>query len=738
MRFNRIRRNGKLYVNLLLGITLCIVLSVLASSSIYYMTFTQILQHEAYESALANLRQTGRTVAKTTESAQAVAFQIYRNSAIAKLLYYNDPHPFDTQAAMIDLNNYLTTMPFIHSIYVYNPASQRYYIAGQSGQKGIIQENELKDQSIADILGSYDQYKPFTPIPRIIPSPVQQEADISVYTYLCYEAIGFNREINSAVIVNIAASWINQELISQQDENSVTLFVDDRQTVLSADDLSQVTLHTADLRMIQQLTASKESGYRIADFGHKKSLITYTAPDPYDWHYVRIISYSDITKKMGSLRLKTLTTVGVVLTVGLLLAWLVSRFLYAPINKIEKQMKDLETEKRNSSYTVRQNTMRKLIQIQGFDPAVQAAKLKRLGIAFDLTLPYRLAYLLIESPMKQDVNKDLQTYKFAVMNIATEICSRQYSVDSVDLDEGGILMLINTGEEAQAPAEWHQSMLQDIQKACMEYLRVELTITITPVTLDPHELHRMYKLAREASSQRFFRGRGAIMEAVPLIADHKYLFPLGKEKRLIEALTTGKTDDAKVLLQDIMQETAAYSYPAARAAAAHLSVTLEHMLTEIERNGSPQLGLGTDLIIPRIEQFDTLAEMITAFHGLFDRLKVKLADRRNGKQGELVRKINDIIMTRYSDPNLSLNSIADELKLSTCHVSRVYRQQAFTSIVDRINYVRIGKAKELLTDSELPITDIAERTGYSNSSYFHRIFKKINGVTPAEFRKAGR
>ncbi len=212
MRLNKIRRNGKLYVRLLLGITFSIVLVLVASSSVYYLIFTRLLQNEAFESDLGNLRQTGKAVANTTESAQTVAFQIYRNSAITKMLYYSEPDAFDTQAAMLDLRSYLSSMPFIQSIYVYNPTSGLFYIAAQSGQEGIWSEAELKDHGILDILGNYQVYKPFTPIPRIIKSTSQDSKDTGVYSYLCYDSIGFDRKINSAVIVNISAAWINREL----------------------------------------------------------------------------------------------------------------------------------------------------------------------------------------------------------------------------------------------------------------------------------------------------------------------------------------------------------------------------------------------------------------------------------------------------------------------------------------------------------------------------------------------
>ncbi|MFD0671065.1 AraC family transcriptional regulator [Cohnella sp. GCM10027633] len=738
MRLNKIRRNGKLYVRLLLGITLSIVLLLVVSSSVYYFIFSRVLQEEAFDSDLGNLRQTGSTVANTTQSAQTVAFQIYRNPTINRMLYYSQPDAFDIQGSILSLRSYLSTMPFIDSIYIYNESSGQYIIAGQTGQEGVFAESEIKDEEIVGILDNYQVYKPFAPVPRFITSTSADATDRGVYTFLCYDAIGFERKINSAVIVNISASWINRELGSVISAGSDrTFLVDDRNAILTVNNLTNVDLEEKDAELIKLLGRSEEAGFKIADFDGVKSLITYTAPTPYDWHYVRVTPYSEVTAKSLEIRTTTLQIASVILAVGLLLAWIMSRYLYVPIHRIENRMIDLESERRNSTYTLRQNTLRKLIQIQEFDSKIQLEKLRNTGITFDFTMPYRLAYLRIDrfDRIRDESHKDMLTFKFAIMNIATEICSKQYNVESVDLEDDGILMLFNTFEDDHAAPESLQPMLRDIQTACMEYIRIGMTVTLTPMSKSPHELHAMFKLAKETSNQRFFQGRGALIEASAALRDDKHSFSVVKERKMLDALVSGKTDEATALFREIMEETAEHPFRVTHSAANHVTVSLSNMLAEIERNGL-RLHIGTELIIPGIEHHETLDELTTAMQAFFETLKTKAFEKRSNKQEDLIRKINEIITTRFHDPNLSLNYVSDELKMSSYHISRVYRQHTLTNIVDMINTIRIEKAKEFLVRTDEPVSEIAERTGYTNSSYFHRMFKKTTGVTPAEFRKA--
>lgn len=742
MKLSKIRKHGNLYVKLLVGITLGIVIVLIASSAVYYVSFTRILQQKAFESDLSDLKHTGHAIAITTENAQTVSFQIYRNSTIAKILYYNNPHPFDIQGAMLDLNNYLNSMPFIESIYVYNAMQNRYYIVARNGQKGVIATEELEDSGLMEILGDYRDYEPFAPIPRIMQPSDRDENGIPVYTYLCYDAIRADGKMNSAIAVNISANWINQGIsLNSNDESDHIFLVDNHGSVRSIQSLAQLQSDTDVTNSLLSLNPSQQADYVISSFDGVKSLLTFTARDQFGWYYVRVSPYQQIIREAQQVGVITLQIASVILFAGLLLSWLLSKYLYAPINKIKVRMENLETEFRNSSYTIRQNSLQKLLQIQGFNPGQQLEKLRRVGIQFDFTQPYHLVFIRIDrfDQLNTMGHGDVLTYKFAIMNISTEICSKHFQVEALDLEDDSLLMFLNVAEEASLASDLLPTVLKEVQVACEEYLRLGLTIAITPLCSDPHQLYTLYKQARETSLHRFFVGRGKIITVQKHHVEQKtHNFPIGKEKRLIEALKTGKIEDSKLWFDEIMEETRLYPLHVAQLTVKHLAVTLENMIVEIERNGSLQLGSDSELNIPKFEHYETLEELTNDFHQLFETITSKLSEKRSGKQEEMTRKINGIIEVKYADPALSLNYIADELSMSSYHISRVYRQQNLTTIVDVINQVRMEHAKQMLIDSETSIAEIATNTGYTSSSYFHRMFKKLYGVTPSEFRNANR
>lgn len=105
----------------------------------------------------------------------------------------------------------------------------------------------------------------------------------------------------------------------------------------------------------------------------------------------------------------------------------------------------------------------------------------------------------------------------------------------------------------------------------------------------------------------------------------------------------------------------------------------------------------------------------------------------------LSSKIKLFIEDNYRDPNLSVNDIAEHFMLTSNYIGEYFKLQTGLSVREYINEIRIKAAKNYLaTNPNATNEDIAEATGYNSPSYFHRIFKKLVHMTPAQFRKTER
>ncbi|MUT64608.1 response regulator [Paenibacillus sp. NEAU-GSW1] len=100
-----------------------------------------------------------------------------------------------------------------------------------------------------------------------------------------------------------------------------------------------------------------------------------------------------------------------------------------------------------------------------------------------------------------------------------------------------------------------------------------------------------------------------------------------------------------------------------------------------------------------------------------------------------VRRTKEIIAERYSDQELSLEGIANELNVSTVYLSRLFKQEVGASFINVLTQTRIKQAIRLLSETEMTMGEIAERTGYESQHYFSTSFKKIAGLPPNQYRK---
>lgn len=68
------------------------------------------------------------------------------------------------------------------------------------------------------------------------------------------------------------------------------------------------------------------------------------------------------------------------------------------------------------------------------------------------------------------------------------------------------------------------------------------------------------------------------------------------------------------------------------------------------------------------------------------------------------------------------------------YLSCLFHTKFHQTLSSYLNTARIDRAKDLLLHSSLSLNEISEKTGFSNSSYFHKQFKKATGLTPQQFR----
>lgn len=99
-----------------------------------------------------------------------------------------------------------------------------------------------------------------------------------------------------------------------------------------------------------------------------------------------------------------------------------------------------------------------------------------------------------------------------------------------------------------------------------------------------------------------------------------------------------------------------------------------------------------------------------------------------------LQKIKDYLDNNYAK-KISLNDLAEKFFINKYYLIRIFKEQFGTTVTGYLMQVRITHAKQLLRFSDMPIEKIAADCGMADANYFSRMFKKVEGITPGEYRK---
>lgn len=104
------------------------------------------------------------------------------------------------------------------------------------------------------------------------------------------------------------------------------------------------------------------------------------------------------------------------------------------------------------------------------------------------------------------------------------------------------------------------------------------------------------------------------------------------------------------------------------------------------------------------------------------------------KRSNIIAQSKDYILQNYHLEDISLNMVAKNVNMSPTHFSAIFSKETGETFVEYLTSIRMDKAKEMLRFSDKKTAEIAWDVGYPNSHYFSFLFKKLNGISPRDFR----
>ena len=210
----------------------------------------------------------------------------------------------------------------------------------------------------------------------------------------------------------------------------------------------------------------------------------------------------------------------------------------------------------------------------------------------------------------------------------------------------------------------------------------------------------------------------------------KYYYLQEQENELMGRVLTGKSEDTDKFIDDIFLAHKDTDFAYIRVLALNLLGTF-YKCVERVNIGSIQEPAELDAIF----YSQNVAEIKDAIKNIFRQLSLHaepLDSKRNIKA--LGLKMVNYVDVNFRDPDLSLKMLSDTYRITVPYVSKIFKEQIGCNFSSYLTEKRIEAAKDLLKNTQLSISDIAQQVGYIDSPTFIKNFKRVMKITPGTYR----
>ncbi len=105
------------------------------------------------------------------------------------------------------------------------------------------------------------------------------------------------------------------------------------------------------------------------------------------------------------------------------------------------------------------------------------------------------------------------------------------------------------------------------------------------------------------------------------------------------------------------------------------------------------------------------------------------------KSTDYVFLAREYIQKNYRDPECTVKKVAYYIKIDRTYLYRLFKNETGMSVIEYLNKCRVSEASILLVDDNVSIKDVAYYVGFTDQMYFSRVFKRVTGHTPTEYRR---
>lgn len=414
--------------------------------------------------------------------------------------------------------------------------------------------------------------------------------------------------------------------------------------------------------------------------------------------------------------------------------------------KERQLLKDMQVKLSQSMPLLREKFLMSLIQ----NGVAKTEGLRERAAFLNLDLPLEAPYLVlvitiddVEEVYGGRSERDKQLLSYSILNIMQELIGQfltGYVFENSAAEYVALLALDGRLQQERLP-DPEAALLplaQEIRDNLQRWLKIGVTIGVGERAGHIGLLPASYRHAREAADQKWYMGKNRVitMDSLELGTAGPIRFDARQSERLLSGLKSGDRQRLEAELESIFEPLAQVrkdGFKYVRHAGLQLIALAGRLLLELNlltRDKEEQEARALDGLL----KLETMAELKRFVCDYLSGICCWIEEKRSGRSSNVIEHTQKYIGEHYAK-NLSIAEIAASVYLSQTYVSLLFKQETGETIYEYLMKVRIEKAKELLCDPRIKLYEVCELVGYTDPSYFGKLFKKMTGLTPSAYRE---
>ncbi|MCU6792727.1 helix-turn-helix domain-containing protein [Paenibacillus sp. WQ 127069] len=575
----------------------------------------------------------------------------------------------------------------------------------------------------------------------------------------------FNK-FQGVIRARISSSGINKELVASKDLGEMTLIEANGNVIRN---LSQYNLNKEDINNVIRLVQSKEKENPRGDFltnikGVEYSLI-FLQSAKYNWTYLSMVSTLEAKRNSGFIGLFIFITSFVVIGVFFVFSFLGTRKLYSPIKRLyqlvalnsndksnlhvqSNEMDFINTSIQNffqdsnklkGQLDIQTNQLNDFFAFKLFQGEVKQHEVEsKFGnlVSWDQYCVLTVQIDTLDGTAYRQADRDLLL--FAVKNMLGEIASQLLVLYPVIINNIQVVLVGVTHKNLDVFKEDVYLLSRSIQQTVKQYLKLQVSIGISnPFSKSVHA-SIAYHEAVDALKSRITHGREAILYMSDFEEDEAAAskYPAFIVKEVIDSIKFNDIDQSKRALHSFVAEiySGHYGYK-------YCSMFVFLLLIDLIKisHHSDEMFLKLFKEKPLFDQLDQLLQQsahemeLWIYDNVIEPIIEEMLARSETQQRNITKALVQFIHDEY-DLDLTLEACASRLHYNPNYLGQIFKKETGSTFSDYLSQYRLNISKKWLSETNAQVQEIAEKLRFSNSQNFIRYFKKMEGITPKQYR----